>query len=114
MTTFGEKLRQLMESNNVKQQELADKLNVKRGSVSNWITNRRCPDAETIVKIADYFNVTVDFLLKDTKNEELKKVKEDYIEMKDLYECYKNLDENNKILIDSMIKTMLENQKTNK
>lgn len=40
MTTFGEKLRHLMESNNVKQQELADKLNVKRGSVSNWITNR--------------------------------------------------------------------------
>lgn len=116
MTTFGEKLRQLMENNNVKQQELADKLNVKRGSVSNWTTNRRCPDAETIVKIADYFNVTVDYLLKDTgiksnELEELKDLKGDYSEIEDLYESYKELDKNNKILIDSMIKTMLENQK---
>lgn len=113
MTTFGEKLRQLMENNNVKQQELADKLNVKRGSVSNWTTNRRCPDAETIVKIADYFNVTVDYLLKDTgiKSDELEELREDYSEIEDLYESYKELDKNNKILIDSMIKTMLENQK---
>lgn len=116
MATFGDKLRQLMENNNVKQKELAIKLNVKRGSVSNWITNRRCPDAETIVKIADYFNVTVDYLLKDTgiKSDELvelKELKEDYSEIEDLYKSYKELDRNNKLLIESMIKTMLENQK---
>lgn len=116
MTTFGEKLRQLMENNNVKQQELADKLNVKRGSVSNWTTNRRCPDAETIVKIADYFNVTVDYLLKDTEIEskefeKIKELKEDYSEIENLYESYKELDEKNKNLIDSLIKTMLESQK---
>ena len=84
MTSFGEKLRELMKSNNMTQKELADKLNVKRGSVSNWITNRRCPDAETIVRIADNFDVTVDFLLKDTNSNELMKIKNDINEMKNL------------------------------
>ena len=112
MATFGDRLQRLMNENNVKQKDLAEKLNVKRGSVSNWITNRRCPDAETIVNIADYFNVTVDSLLKDTDNKDLIKIKEDLDEMKSLYDNYLELSEDNKILIDSMIETMLKNQKS--
>ena len=63
MTTFGNRLQVLMKHNNVTQQELANKLNVRRGSVSNWVTDRRCPDSDTLVKIANYFDVTVDYLL---------------------------------------------------
>lgn len=113
MATFGEKLRGLLESNNVKQRELAMKLNVERGSVSNWITNRRSPNMDIIVKIADIFDVSIDYLLKDTEieNKDLKKIKDDYLEAQTLYESYKELDKKNRILIDSMIKTMLENQK---
>ena len=62
MTSFGDRLQFLIKSNGITQKDLADTLNVKRGSVSNWVTNRRFPDAETLIKIADYFHVTIDFL----------------------------------------------------
>ena len=64
MTSFGDRLQFLIKSNGITQKDLADTLNVKRGSVSNWVTNRRFPDAETLIKIADYFHVTIDFLLR--------------------------------------------------
>lgn len=63
MTTFGKKLHSLMKENKITQQELAERLNVRRGSVSNWVTDRRVPDNNTIVELANIFNVTTDFLL---------------------------------------------------
>lgn len=63
MTTFGKKLHSLMKENKITQQELAERLNVRRGSVSNWVTDRRVPDNNTIVELANVFNVTTDFLL---------------------------------------------------
>lgn len=63
MTTFGKKLHSLMKENKTTQQELAERLNVRRGSVSNWVTDRRVPDNNTIVELANVFNVTTDFLL---------------------------------------------------
>lgn len=63
MTTFGKKLHSLIKENKMTQKELADKLNVKRGSVSNWVTDRRMPDNNTVVELANLFNVTTDFLL---------------------------------------------------
>lgn len=63
MTTFGTRLQQLMKQSKMTQQELAEKLNVRRGSVSNWVTDRRMPDSETLVEIAKKFEVSVDFLL---------------------------------------------------
>lgn len=63
MTTFGARLQQLMKQSKMTQQELAEKLNVRRGSVSNWVTDRRMPDSEILVEIAKYFDVSVDYLL---------------------------------------------------
>ena len=68
MTTFGKKLHSLMKDNKITQQELAEKLNVRRGSVSNWVTDRRMPDSDTIVDLANIFNVTTDYLLGNDKN----------------------------------------------
>lgn len=68
MTTFGKKLHSLMKDNKITQQELAEKLNVRRGSVSNWVTDRRMPDSDTIVDLANMFNVTTDYLLGNDKN----------------------------------------------
>ncbi|MGL5718701.1 MAG: LexA family protein [Paraclostridium sp.] len=63
MTTFGSRLHQMMKRNKITQQELADKLNVRRGSVSNWVTDRRRPDSEILVEIARIFDVSTDYLL---------------------------------------------------
>ncbi len=107
MTSFGDRLQNLIKSNNITQKELAYKLNVKRGSVSNWVTNRRFPDAETLIKIADYFHVTIDFLLRGD-NDSFKK---DYDEINNLHKRYLDLNEDNKELIDIMIDAMYKKEK---
>lgn len=47
------------------QEELADKLNVSRQSVSKWESAQSTPDLQRIIEMAKIFNVSTDYLLKD-------------------------------------------------
>lgn len=47
------------------QEELAEKLSVSRQSVSKWEGAQAVPDLQKILKMAEIFNVTTDYLLKD-------------------------------------------------
>lgn len=70
MTTFGERLRKLRRDADVTQNELADYLNIKGAAVGKYETNTNSyPSINTLVKIADYFNVTTDYLLRGITNE---------------------------------------------
>lgn len=63
MDKFGKTLKKLREDNNISATKFSEDLNIHRGTLSNWETGRRTPDSQTLLKIADYFNVTVDYLL---------------------------------------------------
>lgn len=67
---FGTILKNLREEINLSQQELADRLNVTRQTVSNYETNKRLPNKEMFEVIADFFNVDMDYLygMSDVKN----------------------------------------------
>ena len=53
----------------ISQKELAEILNVSSGAIGLWETNKRCPSLEVLVKMADYFNVSMDtFFIMDRKN----------------------------------------------
>lgn len=60
---FYENLKRIRKEKRITQNQLADFLNVSRGSVGNWETGMREPDLETLSRIADYFHVSTDFLL---------------------------------------------------
>ncbi len=60
---FGQKLKELRSSKNRTQQQLADYLGISRAAYSHFENSRNDPDRETIVKLADYFNVSTDYLL---------------------------------------------------
>lgn len=45
------------------QAELADRLGISRVTLTNWEIGRANPDHETLVRIADLFGVTTDYLL---------------------------------------------------
>ena len=47
------------------QEELAEKLNISRQSVSKWESANSIPDLNKIIKLAEIFDVSTDFLLKD-------------------------------------------------
>lgn len=60
---FPSRLKQLRISHKMTQQELGKKINVTKVSISGYEKGNRHPDLETIQKIADVFQVSVDFLL---------------------------------------------------
>ncbi len=64
---FKDKLAELLKEakkNGISQQKLADYLEVKKNTISNWKNGRSTPDPITIAKIAKFFNVSTDYLLK--------------------------------------------------
>lgn len=60
---FGQRLRQLRDLNKVTQEELAKYLGVGRPTIAGYETKGKQPSFEILDKIADFFNVSVDYLL---------------------------------------------------
>lgn len=79
---LGEKLFELRKTKNLTQDEVAEKLNVTRQTVSKWETNQSSPDFDKIVPICELFEIGVEELLtgkkeeKQEKNEEQEEKKE--------------------------------------
>lgn len=60
---FGNRLKSLRTAHNIPQWKLAQILEIDRTTVTNYETGKRMPDVVLLCKIADYFNVSVDYLL---------------------------------------------------
>jgi transcriptional regulator with XRE-family HTH domain len=60
---FGERLKLLREENELGRDSLAERLKISYSAVSKYETNVRFPDKETLKRIADFFKVSVDYLL---------------------------------------------------
>ena len=61
--TFGNKLLQLRKNRKMSQEQLADKLCVTRQAVSKWELDETLPDTDNLIKIADLFFVSVEYLV---------------------------------------------------
>lgn len=65
---LNENIKTIRKAKGLSQQELAVKLNVVRQTISKWEQGKSYPDLEMIIKISNYFKISVDELLKnDTK-----------------------------------------------
>lgn len=60
---IGEKLVELRKRRGLSQQEISDKLDVSRGTYSLWETNKRRPELDSLIAIADFYGVSVDYIL---------------------------------------------------
>lgn len=60
-------IRKLRKEKNLTQKELAKILNVSDRSVGFYETGERDPDTETLNKLANFFNVSIDYLLGRTE-----------------------------------------------
>ena len=65
--TFGQILADLREERGIPQKELASQLNISISTVSNYENGIHCPDFNMLCRIADYFDVTTDYLLGRTR-----------------------------------------------
>ena len=60
---FSERLKELRNTINFTQVDLAKELNVTKQCVSNWENNNIQPSIDMLIKTAKYFNVSTDYLL---------------------------------------------------
>ena len=63
MVDFGKKLRTLRTQAGMTQAELAKRLNITKSVVSYYELQERTPSPDVIIKLADIFHVSTDFLL---------------------------------------------------
>lgn len=63
MKEFAERLLELRKEQKISQAKLAKEIDVSFSVVCYWETDRSEPTAPNLIKLADYFNVSVDYLL---------------------------------------------------
>ncbi len=62
------RLKELRKENNITQLKLAMDLSISQNTISRYETGERQADYKTLIAIADYFGVSLDYLLERTDN----------------------------------------------
>ncbi|WP_197115132.1 helix-turn-helix domain-containing protein [Facklamia lactis] len=75
MIQFNEKLYKLRKENGYSQEDLAEKLNVSRQTISKWEVGDTTPELERLVDISNLFSITLDELVL-SKEDEINKEEE--------------------------------------
>lgn len=65
---FRERLYQLRRQAGLSQEELANIMNVSRQAVQKWESGASRPDMDNLTALVDYFNVTLDYLIRGVEN----------------------------------------------
>lgn len=59
---FGDRLKELRKQNDMSQEKLGEYLGVTNNAIYNWEVGKAQPSIESIIKIAELFNVSTDYL----------------------------------------------------
>lgn len=60
---FASRIKYLRQSRELNQVQLAERLGVKKQSISNWENDNIMPSIDMLIRIADFFHVSTDYLL---------------------------------------------------
>lgn len=69
VNVIGKNIKKFRENEKLTQEDVADKLNVTRQAISNWETEKTQPDIDTLQKIAQVLEVSVEEIIYGTKRE---------------------------------------------
>ena len=70
---FSERFKTLKHSKNITTVAIANKLGITKQSVHTWETMKTLPSADKLVELADYFGVSIDYLVGRTDKPEVNK-----------------------------------------
>ena len=62
---IGLQIKKFREQQKISQEELALKIFVSRQTISNWETNKSCPDVKSLISLSNIFNVSLDNFIKE-------------------------------------------------
>ena len=90
---INEQIKHLRKSNNLTQEELAEKLNVSRQAITKWESGLGTPDISNIEAIAKLFNISIDELLnnEDIKTDNVSRTEFDIFSEKDFEIRFDNI-----------------------
>lgn len=93
-----ENLRKIREKRNKSQLQLSIELEVSQESISKYETGNAFPSKEVLIKMADYLNCSIDYLLGRTNNPNINKdnISKEDEKIGNLICRYKNLSDENK------------------
>ena len=66
---IGQRIADIRKENNLTQEEFGDIFHVTRQTVSNWETEKNYPDLKILVDISDHFQISLDQLLKEQRQQ---------------------------------------------
>lgn len=92
-----ENLKQIREKKNITQIKLSVELEVSQELISHYKTGKSKPNIETLIKLADYFNCSTDYLIGRTNNPTtIKDLDKKDIEINNIIDKYNYLSAENK------------------
>ena len=110
---LGSRIRELRKERKMSQRELAEKLNVSQQTIGAWETERIVPGADTLGIIANYFDVTSDYLL--GRSEQRKESNDDFTIEQALNSVMsfdgKPMTDNDREVIEGLIRAYMSNKK---
>lgn len=59
----AERIAELMRDEGINQVQLASKIGVKQNTVSSWVLGKKEPNISSLWRLADYFEVDIDYLV---------------------------------------------------
>ncbi|QDI92483.1 XRE family transcriptional regulator [Salicibibacter halophilus] len=68
MPTLGERIKQIRKEENISQQKLANVLKITPRQLRRYENNEFEPNLETLKSLADYFNISLDYLVGRSNN----------------------------------------------
>lgn len=71
LNIFHERLKYLRKNNNITQKTISNYLGIHINSYQKYEQGTREPNFDTLLNIADYFNVSIDYLFARTDNPEI-------------------------------------------
>ncbi len=66
---FSEKIRTLRINRGLSQEKLAEQFDVSRQTISKWEAGTTLPEVDKLIALSDFFQVTIDYLLRDKQVE---------------------------------------------
>jgi len=73
MSSLGERIKQLRNENGIMQKDLSEFIGVAPRTLRGYEGGTREPDIEKLIAIADYFDVSIDYLVGRTDNPKMNK-----------------------------------------
>ena len=109
-----ERIFKLLKEKNITAKELSTAINISAGNISDWKKGKSKPSTDAISKIADYFDVSTDYLLGKTDIPDKKHY--EYLDKGNIafYQGYKGLSDEGKEKLDAFLKFLIEDEKKNK